>query len=356
MTDDDDRLDRAERIRRMREGRTADDGDGDTTDGEESDRPTADDEEAPTDNDTPETAAPSSDEQTKTQDDADDSMTEQTAEANEESDDTTATAEPDEGSQPVEQQTPDADAVPATPQTGAEGASAEEDPTAATDALPEQAVAGEVTEEMTAAEVARALDQQTTADADADARGGLGARSEEAAAVLQAGSISGETIVDDEFFEAGGRAQIIEFTIGDEVFAIDVGYVGEILETPEITRMPNTPDCVEGVVDLRGKVTAVMDPSLVLASDAALVDRSLIVVLDDEAIEFDGTVGWLVDDVRQVATVSSEQITDPIDPEDWTRGIVDRDDEPFVIWADPIEVLDSVDGTAAEAGVAGGEE
>lgn len=362
MTDD-DRIDRAERIRRMREGRSSDEDDN-PSDSEqaESAAPDGANRSEQAADDTSETnqgtdpANTVQDETAGEQEAADteppDSASSTAAtdgSSRDEADAESTTGPPASAGQDEQIEASDAKTRKSGTSTSAGAVTDEQSPAQAATTGGQAAVTetpAEITEEMTAAQVARALGQQT--DTTTNEQAGMGARSGDGELSLQAGSVSGQTIVDETFFEEGGRAQIIEFSIGDEYFAIDVGYVGEIIETPEVTRMPNTPDCVEGVVDLRGKVTAVMDPSPVLASEARLQERALIVVLDADAIEFDGTVGWLVDDVRQVTTIADDQVTDPPEAAEWTRGIVDRTDEPFVTWADPTEVLDEVDTSTVE--------
>src|ERR1700747_2859870 len=53
--------------------------------------------------------------------------------------------------------------------------------------------------------------------------------------------------------------QVVGFRIGDETFGVRIGSVREIVRVPEITSVPNAPDTIEGVINLRGKIIAVMD-------------------------------------------------------------------------------------------------
>ncbi len=56
---------------------------------------------------------------------------------------------------------------------------------------------------------------------------------------------------------AGG--QYLVFTLGGEVFAIDILQISEIIEVDEITEVPMTPPTVRGVINLRGAVVPVID-------------------------------------------------------------------------------------------------
>ena len=53
--------------------------------------------------------------------------------------------------------------------------------------------------------------------------------------------------------------QVVGFRIGTETFGVRIGAVREIVRVPEITAVPNAPDTIEGVINLRGKIIPVMD-------------------------------------------------------------------------------------------------
>src|SRR5690349_15635530 len=53
--------------------------------------------------------------------------------------------------------------------------------------------------------------------------------------------------------------QIVGFRVGNETFGVPIGLVHEIVRVPEITAVPEAPGCVEGVINLRGKIISVLD-------------------------------------------------------------------------------------------------
>lgn len=53
--------------------------------------------------------------------------------------------------------------------------------------------------------------------------------------------------------------QVVSFTLGDEIFAIDILEVQEIIRTRGVTKVPDAPEFIEGVINLRGKVIPVVD-------------------------------------------------------------------------------------------------
>lgn len=128
--------------------------------------------------------------------------------------------------------------------------------------------------------------------------------------------------------------QVLQFTLAGETYCIDVDYVAEVVERTDVTAVPNAPRHVEGVMDLRGETTTIVDPKTVLGTE----DRSPgenIVVLDTDRVPGAGATGWLVDDIDQVVPVD----TDDRDPEPAAdtpqlEGVLKREDG-FVLWLDP---------------------
>jgi len=52
---------------------------------------------------------------------------------------------------------------------------------------------------------------------------------------------------------------IVGFRIGRETFGVPIELVHEIVRVPDITAVPEAPDCIEGVINLRGKIVSVVD-------------------------------------------------------------------------------------------------
>lgn len=106
--------------------------------------------------------------------------------------------------------------------------------------------------------------------------------------------------------------QYVTFSLCDELFGLAVSRTREILSLIPITRVPQTPDYLLGVVNLRGQVVPVVDMRLKLGlpAGAETEDTCIIVVevmVDGEPI----TVGALADAVREVLEIRSDQIEPP---------------------------------------------
>ncbi len=103
--------------------------------------------------------------------------------------------------------------------------------------------------------------------------------------------------------------QYLTFKLDEEVFALDVAKVREILEYTTVTKVPRTPDFMRGVINLRGSVVPVIDLRLKFGMSATeqTVNTCIIVAevgMDDETI----LLGALADSVQEVNEMEPEQI------------------------------------------------
>ncbi|MBO4247238.1 purine-binding chemotaxis protein CheW [Halomicrobium sp. IBSBa] len=131
------------------------------------------------------------------------------------------------------------------------------------------------------------------------------------------------------------EGQVLEFELGEETYCVSIDYVTEIVDVGDLTTVPNAPRHVEGVMDLRGRTTSIVNPKSVFGiGDSGAEQR--IIVFDPEIIEDQSAAGWLVDEVDQVVQISDEQVDDSpaADSDGSIRGVVKREDD-FVIWVDP---------------------
>jgi purine-binding chemotaxis protein CheW len=101
------------------------------------------------------------------------------------------------------------------------------------------------------------------------------------------------------------KGRFLTFLIGFETFGIEIRNVMEIVVLQPITRLPETPDYIKGIVNLRGRIIPVLDARLRFKKPwAEYNDRTCIIV-----IEFrDTMVGLIVDSVSEVLTIPDEEI------------------------------------------------
>ncbi|QIO21625.1 chemotaxis protein CheW [Haloarcula sp. JP-L23] len=134
--------------------------------------------------------------------------------------------------------------------------------------------------------------------------------------------------------QSATTGQVLEFELGEETYCVSIDYVTEIVDVGDLTQVPNAPAHVEGVMDLRGRTTSIVDPKTVFGIDDD-TDGKRIIVFDPAIVQNQGAAGWLVDEVFQVVQISPKQVDQsPANDTGSIRGVVKRDDD-FVIWVDP---------------------
>lgn len=103
--------------------------------------------------------------------------------------------------------------------------------------------------------------------------------------------------------------QYLTFKLREEVFGVDVAQVREILDSIKITKVPQTPDFMCGVINLRGSVVPVVDMNLKfgMAKTEKTVNTCIVVV--EVNIEQENTIlGALVDSVQEVIELEPQEI------------------------------------------------
>lgn len=102
--------------------------------------------------------------------------------------------------------------------------------------------------------------------------------------------------------------QVVGFRIGRETFGLPIATVREIVRVPEITSVPNVPDYVEGVINLRGRIIPVIDLRKRFGQkvlDANKKNRIVVVETENRAI------GLLVHSASEVLKVPPSEIESP---------------------------------------------
>ncbi len=99
--------------------------------------------------------------------------------------------------------------------------------------------------------------------------------------------------------------QLVVFRLGNEEFGADISQVREIIKVGEITSIPQAPQYIHGVINLRGQVTTVVNLRRRLGMpDRDTDNNSRIVVVESDR----GTMGMMVDSVTEVKYISGEQV------------------------------------------------
>ncbi len=132
-------------------------------------------------------------------------------------------------------------------------------------------------------------------------------------------------------------AQYLTFKLEEEIFSLDIFKVREVLDFTKVTKVPQTPDFMLGVINLRGSVVPVVDMRRKFGlSQADTTVNTCIIIVE---IELDGEItvlGALVDSVQEVMELVPDQIEPPprigarLDTK-FIKGMGKKDDEFIII-------------------------
>lgn len=145
----------------------------------------------------------------------------------------------------------------------------------------------------------------------------------------------GEIIEDDDFLANG--EQYLTFLLGDESYAVNILTVKEISGWDSATMIPNSPDYVKGVVNLRGLIVPIIDLRIRFdVGSASYLPTTVIIILSGTVGNTERTVGFVVDAVSDVLDVIEENIKKAPDfdgsvPKHYIYGMVNANENVVTI-------------------------
>ena len=114
------------------------------------------------------------------------------------------------------------------------------------------------------------------------------------------------------------RKQYIVVKIGNEQYGIDISYVDNIVRMQKITRVPKAQSYFKGIINLRGEIVAVMSIRNKMGlEDDVFTNASRIIILK---LEEKGAIGIIVDEVKEVMTLSEDEIDKAVNSPKDGRG------------------------------------
>ncbi len=141
-------------------------------------------------------------------------------------------------------------------------------------------------------------------------------------------------------------SQYLAFKLEDEVFAFDISKVREVLEFTAITKVPQTPDMMKGVINLRGSVVPVIDLRVKFGMGETEKTVNTVIIIIEIDLDNESTmIGALVDSVNEVIDLDEEHIEPPpsigttLDT-DFIRGMGKQDGQ-FIIILDIEKIFSS---------------
>ena len=155
--------------------------------------------------------------------------------------------------------------------------------------------------------------------------------------------------------------QYLTYKLDEEVFALDISKVREVLDFTTVTKVPRTPDFMRGVINLRGSVVPVVDLRLKFGMSATEKTVNTCVIIVEVTVDGETTIlGALADSVQEVIDLGQGQI-EPAPRigtklnTDFIKGM-GKQDERFIIILDidkvfSVDELSVVQNIQAEAAV-----
>lgn len=117
-----------------------------------------------------------------------------------------------------------------------------------------------------------------------------------------------ELLVSEELEEDTQKDKFLIFTLGKEFYGIEISTVTEIIGIQPITEVPELPEYIRGIINLRGKIIPVMDVRMRFKKPfVEYNDRTCVVVIDIHDI----SVGLIVDSVSEVTVIPESEIVEP---------------------------------------------
>ena len=102
--------------------------------------------------------------------------------------------------------------------------------------------------------------------------------------------------------------QVVVFNLGEELFGVNIARVEEIIRWQKVTKIPNAPNFVEGIINLRGRVIPVVDLRRCFGLESAIANKETRIV----EVQIQGwTVGLIVDGVSEVLHVPQSAVDPP---------------------------------------------
>lgn len=125
-------------------------------------------------------------------------------------------------------------------------------------------------------------------------------------------STGAEAAIRSALLTAEEQQQYLTFLLGDEMFAIGILSIREIIEYGYLTEVPMTPPFIRGVINLRGAVVPVVDLAVRFGREAReITKRTCIVIIEIESAKGSQEMGIVVDAVSEVLEIARKEIEPP---------------------------------------------
>ncbi len=158
--------------------------------------------------------------------------------------------------------------------------------------------------------------------------------------------------------ETAVTTQYLTFKLGEEVYAVDISKVREVLDFTTVTKVPRTPDFMRGVINLRGSVVPVVDLRLKFGMQGTENTVNTCIIIMEVRVDSETTIlGALADSVQEVIDLDTEHIEPAprIGTKLKTEFItgMGKQNEKFIIILDIDEIFSTEELSLVQEGQAG---
>ncbi|MFW5971995.1 MAG: chemotaxis protein CheW [Bacillota bacterium] len=140
-----------------------------------------------------------------------------------------------------------------------------------------------------------------------------------------------EVTMENQEIQDANKNQVVVFQLVDEEYAVDITQSRQIIKTSKITPVPNTPDYIRGVINLRGQIVPVVD--LCRRFDIENEGKKERIITVDVR---DSLIGLIVDNINQVIWYELDQLEPAPEldggiRQEYVKGVIKRDGRLLVL-------------------------
>lgn len=117
-----------------------------------------------------------------------------------------------------------------------------------------------------------------------------------------------QNLFEEERHDDTIKDQYLTFAIEDEDYGVEIAYVKEIIKMTSITKVPEMPDFIEGLINLRGDLIGVLDVRKRFNKPPKEHDEETCIIV---VVFGDYTLGMIVDAVQETAIIPEDRISPP---------------------------------------------
>ncbi|MFP4015925.1 MAG: chemotaxis protein CheW [Halanaerobiales bacterium] len=140
-----------------------------------------------------------------------------------------------------------------------------------------------------------------------------------------------DEILEENLIEDSGKNQIVVFQLGREEYAVDIIQSKQIIKVSKITPVPNTPEYIRGVINLRGQIVPVVDLRTRF-NIGGIGKKERIITVDVR----ESLIGLVVDNINEVLWYQEEELEPAPEVEggikqEYVKGVIKRGERLLVL-------------------------